>query len=78
MTEREVDRGCEAASTAGTPCTTVVGLSIFLSTVSIYRWAFAAFLRLVPDAKRRLRQMTAMRTFSTLSMAEQAQHTAGP
>ena len=39
---------------------------------SIYRWAFAAFLRLVPDAKRRLRQMTAMRTFSTLSMADQA------
>ena len=27
----------------------------------IHRWAFAAFLRLVPDAKRRLRQMTACR-----------------
>ena len=26
-----------------------------------YRWAFAAFLRLVPDAKRRLRQITAGR-----------------
>ena len=37
--------------------------------VHVRRWAFAAFLRLVPDARRRLRQMTAMRTLNTLKIA---------
>eukprot|EP00964_Phaeocystis_antarctica_P041758 scaffold23905_cov60-Phaeocystis_antarctica.AAC.3 len=40
-----------AAVVAAGPCKLLV----------LYRWAFAAFLRLVPDAKRRLREMTAKR-----------------
>ena len=44
-------------------------LSSYPILACIYRWAFAAFLRLVPDAKRRLRQMTAgrLRTLNSAS-----------